>query len=76
MKLREDLTAATSDLIRRIRDAAYAVSVHHMREYIELHAVHLGGGGVPHVARCDGEAQTYQGSESARGDGGCYRPRR
>ena len=32
-----------------------------MREYVELHAVHLSGDGVPHVAPCegDGEQETY-----------------
>jgi hypothetical protein len=64
MKSREGFTAATSALIRRIRDAAFVVSVHHMGEYVELHAVHLSGGGAPHVARCDGGAQTYQAAKA------------
>jgi hypothetical protein len=32
-----------------------------MRRYVELHAVHLSGDGIPHIARCegDGEQETY-----------------
>jgi hypothetical protein len=43
MKMREDFERAAADLCRRIEDAGYAVSVHHMRRYVELHAVHLSG---------------------------------
>jgi hypothetical protein len=37
-----------------------------MREYVELHAVHLSGEGVPHVARCegDGEQELYQAARA------------
>lgn len=46
------MCSGTSDAIfRQIRDQGYAVSVHHMREYVELHAVHLSGDEVPHIAR-------------------------
>ena len=48
-------------VLRQIRDLGYAVSVHHMGEYVELHAVHLSGDKVPHVARCEGggDDETY-----------------
>ena len=39
MKMREDFEVAAERVIRRIRTAGYAVSVHHMGEYVELHAV-------------------------------------
>jgi hypothetical protein len=41
---------AAAAIVRRIEDNGYAVSVHHMRRYVELHAVHLSG---------DGEQETY-----------------
>jgi hypothetical protein len=61
MKMRDDFEAAASDICRRVEEVGYAVSVHHMRRYVELHAVHLSGDRIPHVARCegDGEAKTY-----------------
>ena len=43
MKMREDFGAAAQDICRRIEAAGYATSVHHMRQYVELHAVHLSG---------------------------------
>ena len=57
-----DLAAAAREVCRRIENGGYAVSVHHMREYVELHAVPLSGDGVPHVARCegDGKAELHQ----------------
>jgi len=70
--MRDDFEAATADICRRIEPAGYAVSVHHMRRYVELHAVHLSGDRVPHVARCegDGEAETYQAGRGLAAMGG------
>ena len=61
MKMRDDFEAATQAILAQIETAGYATSVHHMRQYVELHAVHRSGDGVPHVARCegDGEQETY-----------------
>jgi hypothetical protein len=42
-------------ILRRIEDLGYAVSVHAMPGYTELHAVSLSGEGVPHVARSEGD---------------------
>jgi hypothetical protein len=54
---------STADaILHQIKALGYAVSVHRMREYVELHAVHLTGDEIPHVARCegDGDDQVYQ----------------
>lgn len=66
MKMRDDFEAATEILLGHIRQAGYAVSVHHMSEYVELHAVHLSGDHIPHIARCegDGRAETYQAARA------------
>jgi hypothetical protein len=57
MRMRVDLTAAAADILRRIEAAGYATSVHHMRRYVELHAVHLSGDHIPHVARAEGDGE-------------------
>ena len=57
------MTRGTANaILRQVEALGYAVSVHHMREYVELHAVHLSGEGIPHVARCEGngEAELYR----------------
>src|SRR3954462_3794643 len=56
----------TKAILRQIEDLGYAVSVHHMREYVELHAVRLSGDEIPHVARCegDGEEELYQAASA------------
>ena len=55
---------STADaIILQVKRLGYAVSVHHMGEYVELHAVHLSGDEVPHVCRCEGD-----------GDEGTYLP--
>ena len=61
--------AASARLIAGIEAAGYAVSVHHMRKYVELHAVHLRGDRVPHVTRCegDGKAELYQAARVLAG---------
>jgi hypothetical protein len=61
MKMREDFEAAAAAICRAIEISGYAVSVHHMRRYVELHAVHLSGDQIPHVARAegDGDQETY-----------------
>jgi hypothetical protein len=41
-------------ILCRIEDLGYAVSVHAMPGYSELHAVRLRGEEVPHGARCEG----------------------
>ena len=56
MKIREDLSAAASHIISRVEEAGYAVSVHRMREYVELHAVSLTGEEPVHIARCEGDS--------------------
>jgi hypothetical protein len=62
MQWRDDFTGAAAGIIGRIKRAGYAVSVHHMGRYVELHAVHLSGDEDPLVARCegDGDLETYQ----------------
>jgi hypothetical protein len=49
-------------IIRQIEALGYAVSVHAMGTYVEMHAVRLTGEGIPHVARCEGgdEESLYQ----------------
>jgi hypothetical protein len=66
MQWRQDFTAAATRTIGRIKQAGYAVSAHHMGEYVELHAVHLSGDGIPDAARCEGDggAQTYQAARA------------
>jgi len=66
MRMRDDFTEAAASTVRQIESHGYAVTVHHMREYVELHAVHLNGDGVPRVARCegDGDAETYQAAKA------------
>jgi len=56
VRLREDPVGDTAKLIRRIEDLGFAVSVHRMREYVDLHAVRLSGRGRTRVARCEGTA--------------------
>ena len=60
--MRDDPAGDAAELIRRIEGAGFRVSVHHMREYVELHAVQLSGDGPARVARCegDGDAELYQ----------------
>ena len=43
MKMRDDFEAATRAVLDQVEAAGYATSVHHMRQYVELHAVHLSG---------------------------------
>jgi hypothetical protein len=59
-------------ILQQIEALGYAVSVHRMREYVELHAVALSGDEIPHVARCegDGDEATYQAACALAGDGG------
>jgi hypothetical protein len=44
--------AAPDRLLSQVRFSGYAVIAHHMREYVELHAVHLSGDEIPHVSHC------------------------
>jgi 8-oxo-dGTP pyrophosphatase MutT (NUDIX family) len=49
------MTRGTANaILRQIEDLGYAVSVHTMPGYVELHAVSLDGDEIPHVARCEG----------------------
>ena len=57
MKMRDDLAGVAAAILRQIDTAGYATSVHHMRRYVELHAIHLSGDGVPHVARAEGDGE-------------------
>ena len=49
------MTRTSDALLRQIENLGYAVSVHHMSRYVELHAVRLSGEDIPHVARCEGD---------------------
>lgn len=55
------MSCGRSDAIRQIDRAGHAASAHYMREYVELHAVHLSGDEIPRASRCegDGEEQLY-----------------
>ena len=57
-----DFADAAARIVGQIEQAGFAVSVYHMRQYVELYAVHLSGDHISHVARCEGggEAETYQ----------------
>ena len=46
--------ATANSIIRQIEGLGYAVSVHEMGAYVEMHAVRLRGEEIPHVARCEG----------------------
>jgi len=48
---------SSSAILHQVEGLGYAVSVHHMGRYVELHAVHLSGDGIPHVARCEGDGE-------------------
>ena len=49
-------------VIRQIEALGYAVSVHEMPGYVEMHAVRLTSEGISHIARCEGggEEALYQ----------------
>jgi hypothetical protein len=66
MQLRDDFTDAAVVIIGRITGAGFEVRVHHMCQYVEVHAVHLSGDEAPHVAKCegDGDAETYQAARA------------
>lgn len=48
---------AAESIFRMVEGLGYAVSVFHMDQYVGLHAVHLSGDHIPHVARCEGEGE-------------------
>ena len=57
------MTGTTAAIIKQIEALGYAVSVHHMGDYIELHAVKLQGSDGYKLARSldgDDEEQLYR----------------
>ena len=53
---RDDLPdGLTGSVLRQVETLGYAVSVHRMGEYVELHAVPLDGEPPIHMSRCDGD---------------------
>jgi hypothetical protein len=57
------MMAVSDSIIKQIEDLGYAVSVHVMPGYVELHAVPLSGEGEVKLARCgdgDDEQATYR----------------
>ena len=48
---------ASDAILRQIEALGYAVSVHTMQGYVELHAVSRDGDEIPHVARCEGNGE-------------------
>lgn len=56
MRQRQSGMTDAAFILRGIEWRGYAVSVHRMREYVELHAVSLTGDGPVHIARCEGDS--------------------
>jgi hypothetical protein len=48
------MTGTSHAILRQVETSGYAVSVHEMGAYVEMHAVRLTGEDIPHVARCEG----------------------
>jgi hypothetical protein len=63
------MTPTTDEIISRIRSRGYGVSVHHMREYVETHAVLLAKPDEYYPSRAasfDGNAFKARGTGAAR----------
>ncbi len=55
-RCRESVTSITAAILRHIESLGYAVSVHRMGDYCEIHAVFLADPDQQHITRLDGDS--------------------